>query len=95
MHEEYLTDKGRIKFGIVKAWDPLVVEWKREIISNAKHSPTEDVDITKDDLDIQEAEKKINAISKRTNHFTTFILVVMTLISTGVLLTLCSLCVSK
>ena len=94
MPEENGTDKGRIKLGMIKAWNPLDAEWKRESISNPENSGI-GIDEKEKDADIQEAENKINAITKRTNHFTTFVLIAMTLVSTGILLNRGSICVSK
>ena len=64
-------------------------------VLNSKNSSEVGIDEAKDDVDPQEVENKINTITKRTNYFTKFVLIVMTLISSGILLNRGSVCVSK
>ena len=93
-----MNDKGRRKLENVKAYqDPVYAKWKRKSIHGVNSENRSEVGIEekKTDVDIQEAENKINAISRRINCFTIFILIVTILVSTGIILYRGGICISK
>ena len=95
MSEDSTNKTVRIKLGIVNAWEPLDAEWNRKCTSNSNNSSVVEIDETRIDVDIEEAEKQINALTKRTRIFTIAFLTIMTLVFAGILLDRGSVCLSK
>ena len=95
MHKENSTEKGRNGSGREKAWNSVTSETKIEHILKSENSSGVETGEKKNEVELAAAERKLNEITKRTNCFTTFVLIAMTMFSCGILLDRGYICVSK
>ena len=95
MHNENCNNKCSCNFETRQVWNTMNAECKEEGILYSESISAVGIKEMKTDVTREPVENKINSMRKRANCLTTFVLIIVTLLSSSLLLYRGSICVSK
>ena len=95
MNQTVIYDKDSTQSPIFNAWSTHDNKIERGTYVSSKAYPQRVLNAEEPNVNILESERRIEMINKRATILKTFVLVIMTLVSFGLLLHQGSICISK